>query len=74
MIGHLNDGQVDDYPLGRLTPDEQLALEEHLLHCQRCQKELELTDRMIGALRAFLKSREPKARRSGTLHVIRPEE
>ena len=49
---HPDEEQLDDYALGRIADDGQLAaLEEHLLICEQCRAEVEITDaiRRIGS-------------------------
>jgi hypothetical protein len=42
---------VDRYTRGQLATDERLAFEEHFFTCEECFRELEMTDRFVGAVR-----------------------
>jgi len=40
-MSFLNQDQLDEYALGRITDEDQLAtVEEHLLICQECRDEV----------------------------------
>ncbi len=42
---HPSDHLLDEYALGRITDEDQLAaIEEHLLVCQECRDEIEFVD------------------------------
>ena len=52
-MNHPTEDMLDEYALGRITDEGQLAaIEEHLLICEECPREVELVDAIKGALTA----------------------
>jgi anti-sigma factor RsiW len=43
---------AENYHLGRLSPEQIAALEEHYLSCPRCTEELERVEAYVKAMRA----------------------
>lgn len=54
MASHIASGVLELYALRRLTEPVLGRVEEHLLVCKECRKEVTAYDRMIGALRILL--------------------
>ena len=51
-IDHIDDETIDRYALGKLTEDELVPVEEHLLVCHACQDKLDSADAFVSAFRA----------------------
>jgi hypothetical protein len=63
-MGHLDDGLVERYSMGRLEEPELGEVEEHLLMCPGCQKRVEEEDQFTRAARAALSGPVSAARES----------
>ena len=48
---HLSACQVDEYALGRTAEDDISVIEEHLLVCKQCQREITLVELIMKGLR-----------------------
>jgi hypothetical protein len=68
MDEHPTAEALDDYAFGRLPFEDQEQIEEHILWCHQCQDELQLTDRIIGLIRATLKHPPAPPAGSSTVH------
>jgi len=53
---HVADDLLELYSLDRLSADELVAVEEHLLVCRACQDRLKETDDFVRVMRAALVS------------------
>jgi len=55
MTGHLSDGDLERYCLGKIQKGPELdALEEHLLICGECVDRAQASDAYVDTLRAAL--------------------
>jgi anti-sigma factor RsiW len=55
----LSEETVEAYSLGRLPEGEIATVEEHLLWCERCQRQLKVADDFRDAMRSALRNRPP---------------
>ena len=55
---------AEKYQLGRLSPEQASALEEHFLGCPRCSAEIESAADYIAAMRAAARRLPAKTRRT----------
>src|SRR3954452_14390654 len=49
---HMDGEELEQYSVGTSSPEETAALEEHLLTCAQCRKQLQTTDEYVLAMRA----------------------
>lgn len=47
---HYSDDEIDDYAIGKPINEKSEPIEEHLLHCNKCQDKLALSDAIRTAL------------------------
>lgn len=48
---HLTEDVIEQYAMGKLSPDATEFAENHLLVCQQCRDEVELIVTIVAALR-----------------------
>ena len=49
---HVPDDLLEQYAMGKLNEEQTAPIEEHLLVCEHCRREVELVDRIRAALGA----------------------
>ncbi|PWU03317.1 MAG: hypothetical protein C5B51_19230 [Terriglobia bacterium] len=47
---HLDESQLENYALGRVSAREAALIEEHVLTCEACQRRLTATDQYVSAM------------------------
>jgi len=61
--GHLDEDQAERYSMGVLSEQEEARLEEHLLVCENCRRQVTDADEYAGAMRSACVAIEEKAAR-----------
>jgi len=58
--GHVPEDSLEAYAMGRLSGEECVLIEEHLLICPTCQRDLEAVDDYIQVTRAAIAALAPQ--------------
>jgi len=69
---HPSDDELELYSLGRLEEEQRNTIEEHLLVCESCRKQVEEFDEFAAAMRvALLETEVPKKAEAWTTRLAR---
>jgi len=60
---HMDEEELEQYSLGTADSETNTALEEHLLVCERCRKQLQNTDQYVFAVRSAAQHQREAAER-----------
>jgi anti-sigma factor RsiW len=60
LEGHVPEDSLEAYAMGRLSGEECVLIEEHLLICPTCQRDLEAVDDYIQVTRAAIAALAPQ--------------
>ena len=58
--GHVPEDSLETYAMGKLSSEECALIEEHLLICPTCQRDLEAVDDYIQVARAAIAALAPR--------------